>query len=287
MDHIAQALGRDPLEVRRANFYRAAEERPGVSPPDPQGISAKKKPGAVLPDTVDLTSRGGERPCGGSAAGPRCRRACRPRITTCGRRLHRARARGGAGSVVGLSRAARGDRRVEPGKPGPQARDRADPGEVRHLLHPDLAEPGRRAGACLPGRLGADEPWRDRDGTGPVPEGGAGGRGRLRAGGGGGEDHCHRHGPGAQHLGHRRVVGRGPERGWPCARPAKRSGRGWRSFWPNATRRKPGMCASRRVACGWPGRTMPLPRSRPWPIRRASRFPRPVSTARPRSSGTA
>jgi xanthine dehydrogenase large subunit len=58
MDHIAHALGRDPLEVRRANFYRAAVERPGVSPPDPQGISAKTKPGVVLSDEVDLTSRG-------------------------------------------------------------------------------------------------------------------------------------------------------------------------------------------------------------------------------------
>jgi xanthine dehydrogenase large subunit len=44
MDHIAHALGRDPLEVRRINFYRAMQAAPGVSPPDPQGTSAKKKP---------------------------------------------------------------------------------------------------------------------------------------------------------------------------------------------------------------------------------------------------
>ena len=45
MDHIAHALKRDPLAVRRANFYRAMTERPGALPPDPRGISAEKKPG--------------------------------------------------------------------------------------------------------------------------------------------------------------------------------------------------------------------------------------------------
>ncbi len=45
IDHVAHALKRDPLEVRRANFYRAAAERPGVSPPDPQDISAKMNEG--------------------------------------------------------------------------------------------------------------------------------------------------------------------------------------------------------------------------------------------------
>jgi xanthine dehydrogenase large subunit len=63
MDHIAHALGRDPLEVRRANFYAeavgdapgtghrfAGPHSPGVSPPDPQDISAKMK-GAVVQTT--------------------------------------------------------------------------------------------------------------------------------------------------------------------------------------------------------------------------------------------
>ena len=60
MDHIAFALRRDPLEVRRANFYRAAAEMPGAPPPDPGGISAKKKPAeaVAMPDATDLTSRG-------------------------------------------------------------------------------------------------------------------------------------------------------------------------------------------------------------------------------------
>ncbi|MCA3436140.1 MAG: xanthine dehydrogenase molybdopterin binding subunit [Rhodobacter sp.] len=50
MDHIAHALRRDPLAVRRANFYRAMADGPGALPPDPQGISAEKKPVAVLAD---------------------------------------------------------------------------------------------------------------------------------------------------------------------------------------------------------------------------------------------
>jgi xanthine dehydrogenase large subunit len=50
MDHIAHALRRDPLAVRRANFYRAMATGPGALPPDPQGISAEKKPG---PDGVE------------------------------------------------------------------------------------------------------------------------------------------------------------------------------------------------------------------------------------------
>ena len=40
MDHIAQALGLDPLALRRANYYA---EAPGASPPDPQSISTTKK----------------------------------------------------------------------------------------------------------------------------------------------------------------------------------------------------------------------------------------------------
>jgi xanthine dehydrogenase large subunit len=45
MDHIAHHLGRDPLEVRRVNFYAAAERAGGPSAPPhpPESISAKKK----------------------------------------------------------------------------------------------------------------------------------------------------------------------------------------------------------------------------------------------------
>ncbi len=45
MDHVAHAAGRDPLEVRRANFYGAA----GALPPHPRNISAKMKEAQTTP----------------------------------------------------------------------------------------------------------------------------------------------------------------------------------------------------------------------------------------------
>jgi hypothetical protein len=41
-------------------------------------------------------------------------------------------------------------------------------GEVRHLVHRVVPQPGRRAGARLPRRHGAGEPRRHRDGPGPA-----------------------------------------------------------------------------------------------------------------------
>jgi len=47
MDHVAHVLGRDPLEVRRANFYGAAAEKPGgCLPPGPPGSISAKMMGA-------------------------------------------------------------------------------------------------------------------------------------------------------------------------------------------------------------------------------------------------
>ena len=45
-------------------------------------------------------------------------------------------------------------------------------GQVRILVYPVWPGSRRGAGACLSGRLGHREPRRDRDGTGPEPEGG-------------------------------------------------------------------------------------------------------------------
>ena len=42
LDHIAHRVGRDPLAVRRANFYDDMAERPGALPPDPRGIFEQK-----------------------------------------------------------------------------------------------------------------------------------------------------------------------------------------------------------------------------------------------------
>ncbi|RDC72817.1 xanthine dehydrogenase molybdopterin binding subunit [Rhodovulum sp. 12E13] len=68
MDHVAHALGRDPLEVRRTNFYAArAEAAQGGQPPvgpfraaSPRSISAKMRgeEGAAADPSLDLTSRG-------------------------------------------------------------------------------------------------------------------------------------------------------------------------------------------------------------------------------------
>ena len=61
MDHIAHAVGRDPLAVRQLNFYREMADRglgdtPGALPPDPQDISVKRK------GAGDLTSEGAVAP---------------------------------------------------------------------------------------------------------------------------------------------------------------------------------------------------------------------------------
>lgn len=49
MDHIAFALGREPLEVRRINFYEAAvaAEKPGGKPPGAPGITPGRKKGGL------------------------------------------------------------------------------------------------------------------------------------------------------------------------------------------------------------------------------------------------
>ncbi len=59
MDHVAFVVGREPLEVRRANFYRGMAA-PGGQPPDPRDISGQMKGGSE----VDLTSRGAALPVG-------------------------------------------------------------------------------------------------------------------------------------------------------------------------------------------------------------------------------
>jgi len=67
LDHIAHALDRDPLEVRRLNYYDGARGGVGggLSAPraarPPEDISGQKNPGSV-----DLTSRGGARRFGGT-----------------------------------------------------------------------------------------------------------------------------------------------------------------------------------------------------------------------------
>ena len=100
LDDIARALGRDPLDVRRANLYGTAERNV-----TPYGMTVEDN---IAPAIIDA-------------------------------------ARGD----VALSRAARGDPRMEPRAAGDPARHRADAGQVRHLVHRDALQPGRRAAARL------------------------------------------------------------------------------------------------------------------------------------------
>ena len=76
------------------------------------------------------------------------------------------------------------DRRVQRRAPGHQTGAGDDAGEVRHLVQPDRVQPGRRAGARLQGRLGADQPRRRGDGPGPAHQDdpGRGDRARGAAG---------------------------------------------------------------------------------------------------------
>ena len=103
-------------------------------------------------------------------------------------------------------------RRVQRRASRHQARAGDHPGQVRHLVQPDRVQPGRRAGARLQGRLGADQPRRHRDGPGPAHQDDPGRRDRARGAAGlrpAGPDPDRQ---GAQHLGHRRQLGRRPER---------------------------------------------------------------------------
>ena len=60
LDHVAFVVGREPLEVRKANFYRGMGD-PGGQPPDPRDISGQMKAGSK---ETDLTSRGAAVPVG-------------------------------------------------------------------------------------------------------------------------------------------------------------------------------------------------------------------------------
>ena len=163
IEEIAYALGKDPLEVRKRNFYGSA--------------SATSRP-------TTRRSRTTSSPDGGRAGAPRD---------------YAARPRGGrAPSTRQPVRQAQGHR--------------ADAGEVRHLLHRHLLQPGRRAGARLQRRLGPPEPRRHRDGAGALHQGGAGGGRRVPGRPRPGEDHRDHHRQGAEHLGDGGLLGLRPER---------------------------------------------------------------------------
>ncbi len=111
-----------------------------------------------------------------------------------------------------LPREARRGRALQRRQPGDQARHRAHPSQVRHLLQRDPLQPGRRVGSRLHRWQRAGQPRRHGDGPGPVHQGRPG-RGRRAAGRhrAGAHDR-HRHQQSAQHLGHRGLVGERLER---------------------------------------------------------------------------
>ena len=79
-----------------------------------------------------------------------------------------------------LRRTPGGDRRVQRAARRSEARAGDHAGEVRHLVHRDVLQPGRRARAHLPRRQRAGEPRRHRDGPGPLHQDPAARRRRAR-----------------------------------------------------------------------------------------------------------
>ena len=129
-----------------------------------------------------------------------------------GGRQHPAPAGGRTGKDQRLSRAPQGNRSVQRFEPLAEEGHRAQPGQVRHLLHAKTPQPGRRAGACLYRRLDPGEPWRHRDGAGAVPQGGAGRCRGIRRRYIAGEDHRDLHRQGAEYDAHRCLVRLRPQR---------------------------------------------------------------------------
>jgi xanthine dehydrogenase large subunit len=64
LDHVAFVVGREPLEVRKANFYRGMTDPGGTSPPGPPEDISGRRMGSSKSGEVDLTSRGAELPVG-------------------------------------------------------------------------------------------------------------------------------------------------------------------------------------------------------------------------------
>ena len=206
MDHIAHDLGLDPVAVRRANYYSAEVE--GGQPPapsaPPRSLSSKMK-------EQDIASRGSEELVENTGA----EGVVAGQTTPYGQVvedfiLHDMTDRLLEGADYEARRAA-----VAEWNAGNAVIKKGigfSPVKFRDFLHADPSQSGRRARACVSGRLHPHEPRWHRDGTGPVPESGAGGCRPVWRAAGDGEDHGDGHGQGAQHLGHGGILGVGSER---------------------------------------------------------------------------
>ena len=109
IDAIARQLGLDPLDVRKANFYRSGGD---------SRLTARPWKTRTIHRLIE--------------------------------ELERTRTIGAAG----------GHREVQRVLADPQARHRADAGQVRHFVHAGVAQSGWRAGSRLSGRLGASQSRR-------------------------------------------------------------------------------------------------------------------------------
>ena len=172
--------------------------------------------------------------------------------------------------------------------PLPQARARADAGQVRHLVHHHASQSGRRAGARLSGRLDPPEPRRHRDGAGAVRQGRAGGgRGIRRSTSTAREDH-------RDHDRRRSRTRRRPRRrraptstAWRRERRRHDQGAADRVCGGEVCDSAATRSSSATTRCSSAIGAVPFARARPRGLfRRASRSPRPASTGRRRFTGT-
>ena len=200
------------LSRQRAHHLASLQDEPGVEHRLPRLRRAAGHDGHRAGDGCDRAP-----PRQGPARDPQAQplrpgRARRDALPHDRRGQHPAGADRRAGDVIGLLAASPADQRVQCRQPLSQEGPGADAGQVRHLLHHDAPEPGRRAAPRLHRRQRPSESRRHRDGPGPVHQGGAGGgRGaadRSRPH----QDHRHQHRQGAEHLGDGRLIRVGHQR---------------------------------------------------------------------------
>ncbi len=204
-----------------------------------------------------------------------------------GRRQHRPRCDRTARSLIRLPRPPRGRECLQCQVRDPPQGPCPHPRQIRHLLHPYPPQPGRRPRARLYRWLGSPQSRRHRNGAGPLHQSGPG-RGRgIRHNRRSRPHHRDHHRKGAQHFGHRCLIG---------LRPQRHGGQGRRlhhQVAPRSLRRQE--LESRQVA--HPLRKRPGHHRQPVrsasaisprrPTRPASHSHRPATMQRPRSLGTA
>ncbi len=145
------------------------------------------------------------------------------------RRPHRADLERAEGNRAASTSAATRYRALQCAQRPSQARPRDHAGEVRHLVHGHVLQPGRRGRAGLSRRHRAGESRRHRNGAGAVHEDPADRRRQPRRAGVARARHVDAHRQGAEHVGDRGVVRqRSQRRGGAGRVPADQSAAGGR-----------------------------------------------------------